>query len=144
MTTAARLPVIESAQQLLGLAELEDVVYYGMSAVRRDEEAPGKASDSYALFVFHDELRLEVRCQATVDTDDAQFMVDAASRFLLSEPVSITEDARQEFVQKVGMLAVWPYIRETISANAAKLRLAPMQVRLLRAEDVHITSTPPE
>ena len=144
MTTTEQLPLVESVQQLLGMAELEDVVYYGMSAVRRGENDPEKTSDSYALFVRHDGVRLEVRCRATVDTDDAQYVVDAASQFSLAEPVNITEVAQQEFVQKVGLLAVWPYIRETISANAAKLRLAPMQVKLLRAEDVHITATPPE
>jgi len=141
MTTTEQLRVVDSVQQLLDMAELEDVVYYGISAARRGESSDlDQVSDSYELFVRNDGVRLEVRCRATVDTDEAQYVVDAASRFSLAEPVEITERAQQDFVQKIGLLAVWPYIRETISANAAKLRLAPMQVKLLRAEDVHITT----
>lgn len=145
MTTTEQLPVVDSVKQLLKMAELEDVVYYGISAERRGESSDvDKVSDSYELFVRHDGVRLEVRCRATVDTDEAQYVVDAASRFLLAEPVEITERAQQEFVQKIGLLAVWPYIRETISANAAKLRLSPMQVKLLRADNIHITTTAAE
>lgn len=136
------LPLVVSAEQLLGLAELEDIVYYAVSATRRNEPGPEVTTDAFALFVLHDGLRIEVRCRATIDTADAQYVVDAASRFALKQPITIAEDAKKEFVQRVGLMAVWPYIRESVAESAAKLRLGPLQLKLLRSEDIVMTSSP--
>jgi hypothetical protein len=137
------LPLIGSAKDLLDLAELSDIVYYAVSATRRDEAGPEGTSHEFAIFVLHDGARIEVRCRAVVDTSDAQYVVDASSRFELKHPVEITDDAKQEFVEKVGLMAVYPYIRETVAASAAKLRLAQPLVGLLQAGNVSITPTKP-
>jgi len=144
MTQPDGLPLVESVEELLQMVELDDIIYYGVTAVRREQPGgPEDPTESTQLFVLHEGVRLEVRCRVVVETLDAAYQVDVASRFELQHPVEITEDVRQLFVEKVGLMAVYPYVRETITESAAKLRLGQPLMKLLRSGQVNITPLPP-
>ncbi|GAB3471950.1 hypothetical protein AB1207_24110 [Kineococcus endophyticus] len=142
---------IDSAAEALQYATLSDIIYYEVSA-RRLEPVPSETSEDLtenkekeeqtediSILERHDELKMEVRCKLQITTSDIELAVDAASQFNFSEPIEMNASARAEFVAKVGIMAVYPYLRESAHAVASKLRVEPPLVSLISSGDVSVT-----
>lgn len=128
---------VTDARELLDLAELTDIVFYEVGA-RRTTDAD---EDSVAIQIAlrREELVLEVRCRATVTGAGGEYLTDASAVFTLRESITASDDAITEFVERVGVMTVYPYLRESISQSAAKLGLERPILKLLRPGEVHIT-----
>lgn len=130
---------VNDARDLLALTELTDIVFYEISA-RRNPDVEGTPV-SIEIALRREELLLEVRCRATVLGGEGEYLADASAVFNLQEPVEAPEEVIAEFVERVGVMSVYPYLREAITQSAAKLGLDRPILRLLRPGDVHITRT---
>ncbi|MGU3586395.1 hypothetical protein ACLBYD_24900 [Rhodococcus sp. C26F] len=130
---------ITDARELLELTELTDIVFYEIGARRNPDVEDTPVSIDIAL--RREELLLEIRCRATVLGGGGEYLVDASAVFTLQEPVQASETAVAEFVERVGVMSVYPYLREAITQSAAKLGLDRPVLRLLRPGDVHVTSS---
>lgn len=128
--------VVNDARELLALAELTDVRFYEVSATRTGED--NEAHEIQIVF-RHEDLELEVRCRGDVRSSGGSYISDVGAVFTLQRPVDAQQHVIEEFVEKVGVMSVYPYLRESISEGAAKLSLNRPFLRLLRAGDVHIT-----
>lgn len=131
--------VITDARELLELTELTDIAFYEIGARRNPDVEDTPVSIDIAL--RREELLLEIRCRATVLGGGGEYLVDASAVFTLQEPVQAPEAAIAEFVERVGVMSVYPYLREAITQSAAKLGLDRPVLRLLRPGDVHVTSS---
>ena len=128
---------ITEAKDLLALTELDGIRYYEVSATRREERRdPGVEID---ISLRRDEYEIEVRCAARVTGEDADFCTDASAVFSLSDPVEITGAALSEFVERVGVMTVYPYLRESIHQSAAKLGVRQPVMQLLRPGDIRVS-----
>lgn len=143
--------IIDDARALLAVTELKDIVYYAVSATRHgDANRAAIAGDTGSrtdqieieVAVRHLPTSIEVRCRGSVDVPEAQFVADAAAIFELSHQVEISAETMGEFVSKVGVMAVYPFLRESIFACASKLRVDPPVLALLRPGDMKITVEP--
>ncbi|MGB2951297.1 MAG: hypothetical protein WBB62_16745 [Rhodococcus sp. (in: high G+C Gram-positive bacteria)] len=148
MTSAARasdptgVVAVTDVKQLLNSAELTDIVFYETRACRVVDDAP-EADGSAQGFSMQIMLRvesqlLEVRCKAQAEGLGGQYVSDASAVFSLSEPSDIDEDTVRIFAEKVGVMAVYPYIRESITQGGARLGLERPILPLLRAGDVKL------
>jgi len=142
VTDPSETRVVATAAELVGLVELEDVIFYNVTSARRDEPGPEQPSQVMQVFVQHDGPRLEVRVQVQVDTEDGRYLVDVSARFTTWETMVASDEVKQEFVERVGVMTVYPYIRETITTNAAKMRLVQPLMQLLRAGEAKLTPHP--
>jgi hypothetical protein len=142
---------IDSAAEALQYADLSDIIYYEVSARRLEPSTPetsvssvensekeGKA-ENISILERHDELKMEVRCKLHINTSDVELIVDAASQFSFSEPIEMSASARADFVAKVGIMAVYPYLRESAHAVSSKLRVEPPLISLISSGDVSVT-----
>ena len=140
--------------ELASLVELRDIVYFKVHADRIEEGEAGLEGDpdtgarrpqvAISVHERHDETRMQVRCVLEAETADGRYVVDAAARYETESAVTFDEDVAREFVARVGVMAVYPYIREALHSAAAKLRLEPPVLGLLRPGGVSLTEEKPE
>ena len=129
---------VSDARDLLDLAELTDIVFYEVGARRATDSADSEPTIQIAL--RREETSIEVRCRAHVVGSGGAYTTDASAVFSLSEQIAVSDDALTEFVERVGVMTVYPYLRESITQSAAKLGLERPILKLLRPGDVHVTA----
>lgn len=146
---------IETAEQLITLADLSDIVIHELSAIRvatsdryeidlpPDElHAPDSADDDAALSfsIRLDDNQLGVRSRVETSNAYGTFVVDGEALFDLPVPVSSRHpDIVHQFVEQVGARVVFPYIRAAVAALAAQLSVPASPLPILRAGDVTLT-----
>ncbi|MEV8238485.1 hypothetical protein AB0P23_24840 [Rhodococcus sp. NPDC077669] len=128
---------VTDARELLELSELTDVIFYEVSGRRTTDADTSSVSIQIAL--RHEALVIEVRCRATVTGAGGEYLSDASAVFTLNAPIAAAEQVITEFVERVGVMSVYPYLRESISQSAAKLGLERPVLKLLRPGEVHVT-----
>lgn len=147
MSDASELRKVDEARELLELADLVDVFFYSIRSERNEGTAAdwdGVAGElDLKINLLREGTRLEVRCVASVFNEEARYRVDAASRFELAEEVEVSDQAMAEFVGKVGLMAVYPYLREAVHQAAAKLRATPPMLGLLTSAQATVCPVAP-
>lgn len=139
---------IESARDLLPLGELVDVRYIKLSAETLDEPREGFGDDDVeqklkVQFGVIDRV-IEVRVEATVMTRIAEYDVIAATQFHIeSEGLTIPDEVVEEFAEKVGVMAVYPYIREAVQSLTTRLHESPVTMPLMRQTKLAKSDTEP-
>lgn len=120
-----------NAAELLRYTELTEVRTYELRGRR---VAAGEASESTPdIAVKVSETALETRMRLEVTTESAVLFSDMSVVYSLSEPLELAQDVVREFVERVGIMAVFPFVREAVFATAARLTVTPPVLGLLRA-----------
>ncbi|MBM4468150.1 hypothetical protein GS502_01265 [Rhodococcus hoagii] len=129
--------VVRDARELLQLAELTDIVFHEIHGKRVDNTEDDGAFSLNVMTRSEPQL-LEIRCHATASGAGGEYVADVSAVFTLSEPVELSPDVTREFAEKVGVMAVYPYVRESMTQSGAKLGLDRPVLPLLRAGDVKL------
>lgn len=137
---------ISSAEELLSVAELTGVRVYEVHGRRVDPgvhagDEPQAAPDVMARGT---ELSLETRMRLAIHTDDSELLADIGVEYTLSEPCAVSEAAMQEFLTRVGAMAVFPFVRESIFATANRLGVNAPVLGLLRAGSFEVGPPQPQ
>jgi hypothetical protein len=146
VTVASRS--VGHVEEVVDAAELRDVVFYKILAERVEDTDPPQPADnesaSPAIHVLerHDVTHIEVRCALSFVGEGGRYEVDAAARYELTEPLEIPPAIMREFVTRVGLMAVYPYLRESLHLSASKLRLKAPVMGLLKAGSIELTVEP--
>lgn len=146
---------IETAEQLIALAVLGNIVIHELSAIRtstpdlhgmglppQELHAPDSADDDAALgFLTRlDGAQLGVRSRVETSNAYGSFVVDGEALFDLPAPVSSRHPGIvHEFAEQVGAPVVFPYIRAAVAALASQLSVPASPLPILRAGDVILT-----
>jgi hypothetical protein len=135
-----------SVSDIVAEADIVDVVYYEVAGRRRELSAgdrdvleqpggePGSddQAPSFEILLRSDDSRLEVRCRGTVVNVQGQLQVDVAVVYALPSASTVPEPLLREFAEKVGIMAVYPFLRESLVGIATKLRLPVPVLGILR------------
>jgi hypothetical protein len=78
---------------------------------------------SSSLAVSRDEARHRFRFRTTFTDQSAEYVADCEVVYILSEDVDVAESVSMEFAERVAFMAVYPYLRASISSSAARLGL---------------------
>jgi len=141
---------VDDVETLVTLAELVDVVYYKVAGERltTDVEPEGVADEatepqqSVQIMLRVGAEALETRVLARLVTGDGRYEVDVGARYTLAEPLELSEEAQHDFVTRVGIMAIYPYVREALYSAATKLRLSPPVLGLIQAGKVQLDDHP--
>ncbi|GAB4083309.1 hypothetical protein GCU67_20985 [Modestobacter muralis] len=143
------LRTITHVRDLVELASLSDVVFYQLSGerVEEDEDAAGGEAHEAAheedapleVLARHDAERIQVRVRCEALSRQGRFVADVAAEFALAEPVAIEGAVLREFVERVGVMAAYPFVREGLHSTASKLRVQAPLLQLLRANQISLT-----
>lgn len=131
MTARTRPLVVDSAAHLLDFVELTGIVIYELHGVRRE----GKEETEVEMSVEerHDENSIEARFRMVVSDSHATYTADVGTRYETSQPVEISASVVKEFIERVAVMAAYPFIRESIATTAARMELAVPVLGLLRS-----------
>lgn len=104
------------------------------------EENPAEVSITYAHFI--NETEFHTRFKLTFTEPGVVYSADIAGIYQMSEPIALAQEVQNEFAERVGIMAVFPFLRESVSTSAARMGLAVPLLGLMRPGDFRIE--PPE
>lgn len=140
MTDTAR--AIADVVELLGYVELTDITHYEVSGVRRqtkvEDDFEAGARDPQVM-VRSEDGKLETRVRLTFESVDARLVADIAAIYTLSEPLEIDEDVISEFLERVGIMAVYPYLRAALHGSAAQIGVDAPVLGLFRPSSLRVS-----
>ena len=127
---------VRGAAEMLPLVELTEIKVYEVRGRRIEatDDAPrAEPTESMSVHARGADTWLETRGRLVVHTLEADILADAGAVFSFSAPLDVTEAVAAEFVEKVGVMAVYPFLREHVFTTASRLGVAPPVIGLLRA-----------
>lgn len=130
---------VGSAKELLDLLRLDSIEYYEVRGRRRSApDSELETEPQLEILQRHADRDFEVRCRCSVEAPDASYFTDAAARFVSNEPLTMPDEVAREFVERVGLMAVYPFIRESILTTSTRLGAGRVVLGLLRPGRVQI------
>jgi hypothetical protein len=129
---------VESVQDLLALAELTEIRTYLLHGERSERDISEKALIS--VMARSEPTFLEARCRLTVGTDGTELVVERSAVFTFQQAVAVSEELVKEFVEKVGVMSVYPFLREGVFTLATNLGITPPVMALVRAGTVKLNT----
>lgn len=124
--------------ELLAVTELVDIVTYRFAA-ELSEVDTGQPLVLKVLTRCADG-KLEVRMDASLDDSHGNYALSNSAIFSLPPETDVPQALVQQFAEKVGVLAVYPYIREGVCQLAARLGQPMPVLPLLRAGELKLSS----
>lgn len=130
---------ISDLEELVALIELLDVVFHEVSGKRTDEQSEDPDALEISAMWRRDAEKLATRFRATVRGEGGEFVADAEAIFSLAEDREVGEDVVQSFLERVGIMVVYPYLRAAVAESATKLSLPRPVLKLIRANEVQFS-----
>ncbi len=142
---------VQDIGQLLSLVNLGDITCYQISGERLEgEDAEAAAEPAEAplteeadvpmqVLLRHTAQLIEVRVRVQAESPQARYVADFGARFDVQRPVQVSEDVLHQFIERVGVMAAYPFVREGLFSVAAKMRMPPPMLKLLQANRVTLT-----
>lgn len=134
---------LNSVQDLLELSDIKGLDFHELSA-KRNPEATGPATDGEDYSVKFDlsdmttPTELNVRCRATLALQSSTLVVDVSAGYEFSEPCAYSPELRQEFMERVGMMSIYPFIRQNFHAMSVQIGETPILLPILRANSIKL------
>ncbi len=140
MSEAKAIRHVSDISDLMEIVALSEIRPFELSArvsgPPSEEQNDPKLEMEYSEHVTEEEIH--TRFRFVVTTDDANYQADIASIFNLATPCTIDRLVLNDFAERVGFMAAFPYLRESLTASAARLgRKAPL-IGLMRPGDLKI------
>jgi hypothetical protein len=131
----------ETVRELLDESELADIVLYETSGRRVDNVS----DKEFALQVLTrlDDSEFEIRCKVTLTGRGGQYVADGGALFKFRTEGKIEEGIAREFAEKVGVMAIYPYLRAAVGQSASSLGLERPVLPLLRAGAIKLSEDTP-
>jgi hypothetical protein len=131
--------VISDVRELIALTELQDVVFWEISARRIEDNSEDRPLQIQAMARVGDEQQLGLRFRATISAQGGDFVADAEAIFAIAEQREIDPELIHEFVERVGIMVVFPFLRSAIAESATKLSLPRPVLTLIKAGQAQFT-----
>lgn len=138
--TTSEARTYADVRDLVDHAELTDVRFYEIAGSRS-----GTSEDQFSLQVISriEPAEIEIRCRTSVEGGGAQYKIDAGAVFAVDPAGVVPPEIAHEFAERVGVMAVYPYMRSAIGDLGAQLGVDRPILPLLRAGQVHLNKEDP-
>lgn len=130
------MPKINDLRELVDRTEVVDVVFHEVAAKR----SVGATDDSLSMEIMAraGDEQIGVRLRAKVTGGGGEYEIDAEGIFALEAEADVEPGTLQEFIERVGVMVVYPYVREAVNDGAARLSLKRPVLKLLRTGDIKL------
>ncbi|WP_454151645.1 hypothetical protein [Microbacterium lacticum] len=135
---------IRSAQELLDAGiELIGIQFFELCAkVDEDSEStelPESIEPTFSLRLRHEGNEFGIRLASRVYVGLGEVTVDVSANYATPEPVTMDEAVRLEFANRVGIMALIPYLRQAVADLTQRVFGQPILVPITRAGDLEFT-----
>jgi hypothetical protein len=121
------------AADVLAASELTDIRIYETSARRVPDGTEVEHDEDFGVQAHGNDEYFEVRARLSMTSSDATFVVDVGAIYTFEEPLRLSKTVAQEFISRVGIMAVYPFVREQIFSSARRIGVPSPVLGLLRA-----------
>lgn len=140
-------------EELEALLELRRVFFLESSSRRWDsgigdkETPPANIINDLQVMQTVDEKNISVRGRMTVKTPQAILIADAVAVFSIegdgdnNEGEDFSDDLMRQFVERIAVPILYPFIRESIYDGARKIGVKPPALNILRSGNVSLKKT---
>jgi hypothetical protein len=128
----------QDAADLLSISELTGIRVYEIRGKRHEDAdaSPKEATPEIAIRTAGDAL--ETRMRVSLSTNEADLFCDIGVQYTFRVPVEASKGVIGEFVERVAVMAVFPYVRESFFTTASRLGVGAPVLGLLRAGSFEI------
>ena len=140
--SAADVETVETTRDLLDALELETVKYTEIRARLREREDQADRETRFSMGVMMQRFEggFGQRFRMEVDDAEADYLVEVATGYIMQRPVEFSDEIARDFVERVAVMAAFPFLREAVVTMAARLALEVPLLGLLRAGQFTIDS----
>lgn len=135
---------VSDIQELVDLVSLQEIRFYevGSRAMASGDGTgePPQVQVGYSQRTEGSEL--EDRFRFVFKTDVAEYLIELAAIYHLSESRSVPEEIRVDFAERVGFMALFPFVREALVNGAARLGKRGPLLDFMRPGDLKIDWNP--
>lgn len=134
--TATR--TVSTVEELVQLVELVGLRTYELSGKRTEPapitepSEPAEPQMSMQIMENHAPDRIETRFRATVEAADGDFVADVSVQYKFDEPLALSPEAIEGFLERVAIMAAWPFIREGVATTAARMEMTVPVMGLMK------------
>ncbi|NTW41604.1 MAG: hypothetical protein HGA44_17285 [Cellulomonadaceae bacterium] len=109
----------QSAAEILPYVELTEVRTYSLVGRRDDSDRSEDITPDIGIRVTQEEI--ETRMRIAVNTGEAYLEADMSVVHLVQRPVNLWAHVVTEFIERVSVMAVYPFVREAVFTTASRL-----------------------
>ena len=145
--TSVELRVIKNVQDLVESVEMADVQFYELTARRNEifEESDDKEIDpTFLLQIGHPSDGIGVRLAVEVSISRGTVRSDVGVIYTTKtkeDHISVPEEIGLEFANRVGVLALIPYLRESVASASLRVLGKSINLPLFRAGQLTFQSS---
>jgi hypothetical protein len=135
---------VSDLAEAISVLDFVDIIVYESRGQRRDggftdllddaPEQPGTAQLRMDVRVSDSPDALAIRAQCLAASPDVVVAYDAAVIYRKTEPVALERPTSEAFVSNVGIVALYPFLREGIHEVSSRLGF-PIKLGMVKRED---------
>jgi len=133
---------MEDTRQMLDLMELDDIYFLKLSVDRAnnsdDSDLDSGPRLDHEIFSRHDPSAMSVRVRTVLEATDANYEIDVVADYRSATPFEASEEIRRDFIERVAIMAIWPYMRMAVSDLAARMKTEAITLGLFRVGDIQL------
>lgn len=129
---------IETVVDLVQLVELTEFRSYRLLGERVPDAEGRTETQSLSVLAGGDSTHIECRVRMELQTEHANLEADIGAVYTTPEPVEMPAAVVAEFIERVGLMAVFPFLREAVFTTASRLGVPPPVVGILRAGEASV------
>lgn len=119
--------------------ELVGIKYRGIGGdIRVPDTALTETEVQIDVQEQHDEEHLEVRFLAKIETQEAEYRCQVSTHYVGLDFTVYSQAVITDFIERVAVMAAFPYIREAVASTAARLELDVPMLGILRLGEFHV------
>lgn len=133
-----------SLDELVATVRLTGLDFGEVTARRREPDQGQNAESSSAsdsklsVTATRSPDRIEVHCAVDHSAADATYRVAVRGVFQAAETFQVADDVMTGFVQQVGVMALYPFLRETVRDLSAKIGAQPALMDLIAPGQIQL------
>ena len=134
MTEAPAARQIDEIQGLVDALDLVEIQFVELSAIRQpDRDDDFVTTTAIEVAVHRTAVAFGQRFRLSACSQAADFVVGVQSTYRAVKPIEFARALGEEFIERVAIMAAYPYLREGLSSAAARLGVEVPLLGLLRA-----------
>jgi hypothetical protein len=141
------LTTVNEIGELVPLIELKGIRFLETSSRLKEHDPDADMSGAdmkISVQENHTDSLFDIRVGVVVDHPQADYMVKVGVQYATNEPVEVAPGVLRDMIEKLAIMAVFPYLREGIASLAARLEVTVPMLGIMRQGEFQLGEALPE